>query len=117
MRRYVTDAGPLLGRLHRLTRSDCTTRNLRKAARLSHAYDDLEARIEVLLEQEEPAGGAARARRAADHAACSGCAPARSSAGRTSTCCSLRLDEGPVGPERATEVLLAWWAEQPEARA
>ena len=34
VRRYVTDAGPLLERLHRLTRSDCTTRNLRKAARL-----------------------------------------------------------------------------------
>jgi poly(A) polymerase len=31
VRRYVTDAGPLLPRLHRLTRSDCTTRNVRKA--------------------------------------------------------------------------------------
>src|SRR5690606_4053391 len=27
VRRYVTDAGDLLERLHRLTRSDCTTRN------------------------------------------------------------------------------------------
>ena len=35
MRRYVTDAGPLLTRLHKLTRSDCTTRNRRKAARLA----------------------------------------------------------------------------------
>src|SRR5690606_17442548 len=42
VRRYVTDAGPLLERLHRLTRADCTTRNRRKAARLSAAYDDLE---------------------------------------------------------------------------
>ena len=31
VRRYVTDAGPLLDRLHRLVRSDCTTRNVRKA--------------------------------------------------------------------------------------
>ena len=53
VRRYVTDAGPLLERLHRLTRSDCTTRNLRKAARLSAAYDDLEERIARLQEQEE----------------------------------------------------------------
>jgi poly(A) polymerase len=45
VRRYVTDAGPLLERLHRLTRSDCTTRNRRKAERLSFAYDDLERRI------------------------------------------------------------------------
>ena len=32
VRRYVTDAGPLLGRLHKLVRADCTTRNKRRAA-------------------------------------------------------------------------------------
>ena len=53
VRRYVTDAGPLLPRLHKLTRSDCTTRNARKAKRLADAYDDLEARIARLREQEE----------------------------------------------------------------
>ena len=53
VRRYVTDAGPLLPRLHRLTRADCTTRNVRKARRLAATYDDLEARIDALLEQEE----------------------------------------------------------------
>ena len=53
VRRYVTDAGPLLTRLHALTRADCTTRNARKAARLAATYDALEARIEVLREQEE----------------------------------------------------------------
>ncbi len=52
VRRYVTDAGPLLERLHRLTRSDVTTRNQRKAERLAFAYDDLEARIAALREQE-----------------------------------------------------------------
>jgi poly(A) polymerase len=36
VRRYVTDAGPLLTRLHSLTRSDVTTRNRRKAAQLAH---------------------------------------------------------------------------------
>ncbi len=53
VRRYVRDAGPLLDRLHRLVRSDCTTRNRRKAAALAAAYDDLERRIAVLREQEE----------------------------------------------------------------
>ncbi len=53
VRRYVTDAGPLLERLHRLTRADCTTRNRRKAARLAATYDALEERIAVLLEAEE----------------------------------------------------------------
>src|SRR5699024_12605725 len=50
---YVTAAGSLLQRLHRLTRADCTTRTRRKAARLSAAYDDLEERIDALAEQEE----------------------------------------------------------------
>jgi poly(A) polymerase len=53
VRRYVTDAGPLLERLHKLTRSDCTTRNRRKAERLAAAYDALEGRIARLREQEE----------------------------------------------------------------
>ena len=53
VRRYVTDAGPQLDRLHTLVRSDCTTRNRRRAAALAAAYDDLEARIAALAEQEE----------------------------------------------------------------
>jgi len=53
VRRYVTDAGPLLTRLHKLVRADCTTRNKRKAAALQATYDDLEARIEALKAQED----------------------------------------------------------------
>ncbi|MDQ7907047.1 CCA tRNA nucleotidyltransferase [Phytohabitans sp. ZYX-F-186] len=53
VRRYVTDAGDLLPRLHKLTRSDCTTRNRRKAAQLSADYDALEARIVQIQEAED----------------------------------------------------------------
>jgi poly(A) polymerase len=53
VRRYVHDAEGQLDRLHKLTRSDCTTRNRRRAAALSSAYDDLEQRIAALAEQEE----------------------------------------------------------------
>jgi len=53
VRRYVTDAGPLLTRLHKLVRADCTTRNKRKAAALQATYDDLEARIAALKAQED----------------------------------------------------------------
>jgi poly(A) polymerase len=53
VRRYVTDAGPLLNRLHKLVRSDTTTRNKRKAASLAATYDHLEDRIAKLREQEE----------------------------------------------------------------
>ena len=52
VRRYVRDAGPLLTRLHVLTRADCTTRNQAKAKRLARAYDSLEERIAELSEQE-----------------------------------------------------------------
>ena len=53
VRRYVTDAGPLLPRLHKLVRADCTTRNKRRAARLQANYDDLEHRIEELAAKED----------------------------------------------------------------
>jgi poly(A) polymerase len=53
VRRYVTDAGPLLDRLHKLVRSDCTTRNRRRAAALQRSYDSLEDRIAQLRKQEE----------------------------------------------------------------
>ena len=68
VRRYVRDAGPLLERLHKLTRSDCTTRNKRKATALSRAYDGLEARIAELQEQEELDCDPPRPRRQRDHA-------------------------------------------------
>ena len=53
VRRYVRDAGPLLARLHKLTRSDCTTRNRRKAGRAGRRYDALEERIARLAAEEE----------------------------------------------------------------
>ncbi|MER7169328.1 CCA tRNA nucleotidyltransferase [Micromonospora sp. NPDC000207] len=53
VRRYVTDAGDLLSRLHKLTRSDCTTRNRRKAAQLAGDYDALEERIARIAADED----------------------------------------------------------------
>ena len=117
VRRYVTDAGPLLPRLHRLTRADCTTRNVRKARRLAATYDDLEARIE------RAAGAGGAARRCAPSSTAtrsprrSASGPGRCSGGPTSTCLAVRLDEGPLGKDAARERLLAWWAEQPESQA
>src|SRR5204863_1885998 len=57
VRRYVTDAGPLLSRLHKLTRSDCTTRNRRKATALAADYAALEERIAQLQAAEDLARG------------------------------------------------------------
>ncbi len=53
VRRYVTDAGPLLERLHKLVRSDCTTRNKRRAAMLAQSYDELVARIDRIRAAED----------------------------------------------------------------
>jgi poly(A) polymerase len=53
VRRYATDAGELLSRLHKLVRADCTTRNKRKAAALQRTYDDLEERITRIAAEED----------------------------------------------------------------
>jgi poly(A) polymerase len=114
VRRYVTDAGPLLPRLHRLTRSDCTTRNVRKARALSRIYDDLEVRIARLLEQEEL--DAVRPELDGNEIAdILGIAPGPVLGRAYKHLLAVRMDEGLIGREAAAEALRAWWAEQPES--
>ncbi len=55
VRRYARDAGPLLGRLNALVRSDCTTHNRHKAQALQESIDDLERRIAELAEEDRRA--------------------------------------------------------------
>ncbi|MYG56720.1 MAG: HDIG domain-containing protein [Acidimicrobiaceae bacterium] len=55
VRRYAREAGPLLGRLNALIRSDCTTRNQHKVEELQRAIDELESRIADLAHQERKA--------------------------------------------------------------
>lgn len=52
VRRYAREAGPLLGELNALIRSDCTTRNQNKVDELQRAIDELESRIADLASQE-----------------------------------------------------------------
>jgi poly(A) polymerase len=111
VRRYITDAGPLLPRLHLLTRSDSTTRNARKAQRLARAYDDLEARIETLKAAEELAA----VRPELDGYEIGellGVPPGRVIGDAYKFLLGVRLDEGMVGKDAARERLLAWWAER-----
>ncbi len=111
VRRYVTDAGPLLERLHRLTRSDCTTRNARKARRLSEAYDDLEARIAQLQEQEE-LDAIRPDLDGTQIMALLGIGPGREVGQAYRYLLELRMEQGPLGEDAAREALLAWWAAQ-----
>lgn len=55
VRRYARDAGPLLGHLNALVRSDCTTRNPRRRQELQHHVDELERRIAELADAERRA--------------------------------------------------------------
>ena len=115
VRRYVTDAGPLLERLHRLTRADCTTRNQRRARRLSRAYDDLEARIERLLEREE-LGKVRPELDGHEIAEVLGIEPGPALGQAYKYLLSVRLDEGVIGKEAAAQRLREWWAERDATR-
>ncbi|WP_407319915.1 CCA tRNA nucleotidyltransferase [Isoptericola halotolerans] len=108
VRRYVTDAGPLLERLHRLTRADCTTRNRRKAKRLADAYTDLEERIARLREQEE-IDSIRPDLDGTQIMAVLGIPPGRDVGAAYQHLLALRMEHGPLGEERATAELTAWW--------
>ena len=112
MRRYVVDAGPLLPRLHKLVRSDCTTRNKRKAAALSSAYDTLEQRIAELREQEEldairPDLDGNEIMQILD------VPPGRLvGQGVQAHLLALRMEDGPLGRDRAISELTRWYEQQ-----
>ncbi len=112
VRRYVRDAGNQLERLHILTRADVTTRNQSKAAGLRSAYDDLERRITELAAQEELA--ALRPDLDGNQImAILGIPPGRDVGRAYSYLLERRIEEGPLGGDRAREELLAWWAARP----
>ena len=109
VRRYVRDAGDQLPRLHVLTRADCTTRNARKADRLRRTYDDLEARIARLSEEEELAS----IRPDLDGNRIMeilGIPPDREVGEAYKFLLELRLDNGPMSEEDAAAALRAWWS-------
>ena len=108
VRRYVRDAGDLLTHLHVLTRADCTTRNAKKADRLARTYDDLEARIAKLAEEEElskirPDLDGAQVMQILD------LKPSADVGKALDFLMELRMENGPLGEERATQELVQWW--------
>ncbi|WP_018178933.1 CCA tRNA nucleotidyltransferase [Jongsikchunia kroppenstedtii] len=111
VRRYVTDAGDLLPRLHKLVRADCTTRNKRRARRLQESYDDLERRIAAIAEAED----LQRVRPDLDGNAIMellNLQPGPDVGKAWKFLKELRLDRGPLSREDAEAELLAWWAQQ-----
>ena len=111
VRRYVTDAGPQLPRLHKLVRAACTTRNKRRAAAQQATYADIEERIARLAEQED----LARVRPDLDGNAIMELLgiPAGPDVGKAwKYLKELRLDRGPLSRDEAEAELLSWWATQ-----
>jgi poly(A) polymerase len=109
VRRYVRDAGPLLAELNELTRCDCTTRNERKARMLAARMDALEERIAELQAQEQldamrpDIDGQA----VMNHL---GIGPGREVGQALAMLLEARMEEGPLGQERALRRLDEWWA-------
>ena len=112
VRRYVRDAGPLLVRLHKLTRADCTTRNRKRALALQRSYDSLERRIDVLAQEEELAAirpdlDGRRIMEVLD-------IPPGPVVGEAyQFLLDLRLDRGPMTEADAEAALMAWWSARP----
>ena len=107
VRRYVRDAGPLLEDLNELTRSDCTTRNAKKAATLARRMDELEARIAELQEHEE----LAKLRPALDGNAVMkllDVGPSRIVGDALDFLLEIRMEEGEISETEAADRLLAW---------
>jgi len=109
VRRYVRDAGELLMHLHVLTRADCTTRNKRKADSLATTYQKLEDRIAVLMQEEElskirPDLDGGEVMRLLN------IKPSAAVGDALDFLLELRLENGPLGQERAQEELMKWWA-------
>lgn len=109
VRRYVRDAGPLLARLHKLTRADSTTRNRRRAAALQRSYDSLERRIAELEAREELASIRPDLD-GRDIMGILGVPPGPVVGEAYQFLLDLRLDRGPLDEGLAREALLAWWA-------
>jgi poly(A) polymerase len=111
VRRYVTDAGPLLSRLHKLVRADCTTRNRRKALALQRTYDELEERIGRIAAEED----LARVRPDLDGNEIMrllGIPPGPLVGQAWKHLKELRLDRGPLEHDDAVAELMSWAAER-----
>jgi poly(A) polymerase len=111
VRRYARDAGHLLAELNELTRSDCTTRNAKKAAALARRMDELEARIDELRTREE----LARMRPELDGRevmAYLGIPPGPLVGDALDFLLDVRLDEGEIGKDEAFRRLRSWATER-----
>src|SRR5699024_12596360 len=101
-------AGGQLARAPRPARPARSTRTNRKAARLSHAYDDLERRIAELAEEEElkairPDLDGNEIMEILD------LTPGRDVGAAYKHMLAVRMEQGPLSREKAIAELRRWW--------
>ncbi len=109
VRRYARDAGPLLGDLNDMVRSDCTSRNVKRVAALHDALDRFEVRLARLARER-----ASRDLRpelngdeVMDHL---GLAPGPDVGRAMKFLLELRRNEGELGADEVRRRLDVWWA-------
>jgi poly(A) polymerase len=111
VRRYVRDAGDVLGDLNELVRCDVTTANQKRASSIQRRIDELEKRIAELAEQEEisklraPINGN-------DVISFLGIEPGPLVGEIMDILLEKRIEDGPYSDDEAYDIVRAWAAEK-----
>lgn len=109
VRRYARDAGPLLGDLNDMVRSDCTSRNVKTVQTLHDALDRFEVRI-ARLAREQAVADERPELDGAQVMAQLGLGPGPDVGRAMKFLLELRRTEGKLGDAEARRRLDAWWA-------
>lgn len=108
VRRYARDAGPLLGDLNDMVRSDCTSRNVKRVEALHDALDRFEVRIARLAR--EQARKELRPEMNGDEVMDQlGLSPGPEVGRAMKFLLELRRSEGELGDDEVRRRLDAWW--------
>ena len=116
VRRYARDAGPLLGDLNDMVRSDCTSRNVKRIEALHDALDRFEVRI-ARLAREQAAAEVRPELNGEEVMAHLGLLPGPDVGRAMNFLLELRRTEGELGDAEVRHRLDAWWAAQGSATA
>ena len=111
VRRYARDAGPLLGDLNDMVRSDCTSRNVKRVEALHDALDRFEVRI-ARLAREQAAAKLRPEMNGDEVMAHLGLGPGPAVGQAMKFLLDLRRTEGELGHTEVRHRLETWWSTQ-----
>ena len=111
---YARDAGPLLGDLNDMVRSDCTSRNVKRIQALHDALDRFEVRI-ARLAREQAAAEVRPEINGDEVMAHLGLAPGPEVGRAMKFLLELRRTEGELGNDEVRRRLHGWWTAEASA--